>query len=296
MDNAQYYRRLPNSYASRVKALEKAAYRLQPKFREEVSLTASLRNELAFWMEAFVPLIATRKAAHRKLVASRREHKKAVKAMKKSVSGYLQAMQLLIDNDHSPVMERLSYLGLSLNSKSLNIPKKERAISQRVKELIDAEERRRADGCVAIDDCTVQSLYRTLAVYRLSAPLLLNDTVAYSTAHLELKALRKKVDVFIKQLWNHIEFDLSKYTPAMRRAAATDYGVEYVRRRNASESESESEALESESEALESEGEAWALEREERLRRGYGGRGRNERWTGLAVRRLRLWNQKGREP
>ena len=46
--------------------------------------------------------------------------------------------------------------------------------------------------------------------------------------HTEINKQRQKVDVFIKQIWNEIEFQFANEPIEIKRKQAAEYGVVYI--------------------------------------------------------------------
>ena len=225
------YRRLPNTDSARLKSLKSALEKGKdlPPFKLAFSMN-SLRK-----MQAVLPHFENAIIEHKNslnLQADKnKEYQKRLKKVKLYISHFIQVVNLAIARgEMSP--ETRNYFAMGDEEKKVPPLTTEEDVIWWGEQLIKGEQSRRNKGKNLVTNPTIALVkvhFDKFMEYHNYQKSLKDRT---QRAQSQLNLIRAEVDSVIQQIWNEVEETYADLPEDLRREKATDYGLNYVFRKN----------------------------------------------------------------
>jgi hypothetical protein len=225
------YRRLPNTDASRVKAL-RIAYQ---KGRDIPPFKLSFSQNSFQKVQSFLPgfersLVEHKRTFNQQLIKSK-DYQLVLKKARIYISHFIQVMNMAIIRGELAASTRTFY-GMDETDSKIPSLNSEQDLIVWGEKLIQGETKRQLKGLSPISNPTIAVVkvrYENfLDAYKFQKTLQKNNHRTNS----ELTDMRKKADAIILQIWNEVETELAELPDDIRREKAKEYGVQYVYRKN----------------------------------------------------------------
>jgi len=225
------YRRLPNTDASRLKALKKAL----EKGKELTPMDLAYKQGTFQRARSFLPkwekAIAEHKTTYDIQIKNNKEYLKKLKKAKLYISHFIQVVNMAILRGELQPSVRLFYNIEEDNSRLPNL-NTETEVVDWGKYLIDGETKRKMSGYTPITNPTIAVVKvhydNFLEAYKFQKMLQKNHARALNN----LSELRSEADDIILNVWNEVEETYNDLPDDLKREKAQDYGLVYVFRKN----------------------------------------------------------------
>ncbi|MBN2669650.1 MAG: hypothetical protein JXR60_10525 [Bacteroidales bacterium] len=225
------YRRLPNTDASRIKALKLALQKgenLPP--RDKPYSQSSLQN-ITKILPQYEALIRHQKEALKAQTSKSNEYSNLFKKARNYVSHFIQVMNLAIIRGDLR-KEARSFFGFEEDVKKLPIFRNEQDVIKWGEIVLQGEPERIANGGNPMTNPTIGIVKvhyeKFIEAYR-HQKTLQDNYIRYTK---QVADFRPEVDKVILQLWNEIEASFEPNDEVMRRNKCREFGVVYFFRRN----------------------------------------------------------------
>jgi hypothetical protein len=225
------YRRLPNTDAARLKALQ-TAYdmgREYPPFKLAFSQNAF--QKVQSFVPSFEKVISESKQAYDNQVDKNKEYLRTIKKAKLYISHFIQVVNMAIMRGELPVSER-NFFKLDEDDKKAPVLNTEQEVIEWGQKIIDGEEIRKAKGRGPITNPTIAVVRvryeQFMDAYKFQKTLQKN----YHRALEKLAEIRSTADEIILQVWNEVEDHYRDLSDEDKRKKSEEYGLTYVFRRN----------------------------------------------------------------
>ena len=224
------YRRLPNTDAARLKALQRAFSlgRELPPFKLAFSQNAF--QKVQSFLPSFEKVIIESKVAYENQVDKNKEYIRTLKKAKLYISHFIQVVNMAILRGELPSSER-SFFNLGENDKKAPALNTEQEVIEWGQKIIDGEEIRKAKGRSPVTNPTIAVVRvryeQFIDAFKFQKTLQKN----YHRALEKLAEMRKTADEIILQVWNEVEEFYVDLNDTDKRNKAEDYGLVYVFRK-----------------------------------------------------------------
>ncbi|MBN2485863.1 MAG: hypothetical protein JXB34_07800 [Bacteroidales bacterium] len=225
------YRRLPNTDAARLKALQ-AAYkkgRELPPFNLAFSQNAF--QKVQSFLPSFEKVMGESRQAFDSQVDKNKEYLRAIKKAKLYISHFIQVFNMAILRGELPATER-TFFGMKENEKRAPVLNTEKEVIDWGQRVIDGEEIRKAKGRSPVTNPTIAVVKvryeQFLDAYKFQKTLKKNNSRALE----KLAEMRSMADDIILQVWNEVESHYKDLPENDKRNMCSGYGVAYVFRKN----------------------------------------------------------------
>lgn len=225
------YRRLPNTDASRIRALQKA-YQMG---KETPPFKLAYSQKLYVRLQAFLPNFENKLQVNKQLQNKQseevRNYHQVMRRARLYLSHFVKVLNMSISRGELPAGAR-KYFGLEANEGSLPLMNTEKELIYWGEKIIEGEVTRTRKGVAPITNPTIAVVKvhfeKFLEAHRFQRTIQkrLQDQSE------EIKSLREEADQLIQQLWNEIESYFRELPEEKRRQAAEAYGLVYVFRKN----------------------------------------------------------------
>jgi hypothetical protein len=225
------YRRLPNTDASRLRAMRIAL----EKGKEMTPLKLAYSPKTVIRLERFLPQFEHNIRLYRNAMANNnkknREYYESVRKAKIYVTHFVRVMNMAIYRGELPAETRAFY-GLATNESTTPLLNTENELLNWGRRIIEGEEARIKGGGSPITNPTIAVVKVRFGNF-LDA-LNQNQTMAWQMAeHTDkINALRKEADDIILSVWNEVENSLQSQPEEVRKLMCEDYGLVYFYRRS----------------------------------------------------------------
>ena len=133
------YRRIPTSYAARIRVMEKALDRINHQGNEVLPLPSEIVNKYEKYYDELAPLVELRTNLGNELLVSLSKERRASKLVANKVLVYMQYFQSGVKAGKYEPDERRQYFGLSPSRQTLGIPRKPYALAKRASVYLGLE-------------------------------------------------------------------------------------------------------------------------------------------------------------
>lgn len=225
------YRRLPNTDAARLKALQVAfdKGREIPPFKLAFSQNAF--QKVQSFLPSFSKALGESKQAYDSQVEKNREYLKTLKKAKLYISHFIQVVNMAIMRGELPATER-AFFKLDEDERKTPTLQTEGEVIDWGKLIIEGEDIRKAKGRSPITNPTIAVVkvrYEQFSdSYKFQKTLQKN----YHRALEKLSDMRPTADDIILQVWNEVEKHYSDLNDEQKREKSSKYGISYVFRKN----------------------------------------------------------------
>lgn len=225
------YRRLPNTDKTRLKAMKKALSVAQKFPPYKLACSVSSFQRLKYFYPEFVQEIEQNKDSLKRQIEKSKHYQEAMKKVKMYISHFIQVLNFaIVRGEMKP--ETRNYFNLQEYDKKLPLMTTEADIIKWGNQIIIGEQKRISEGLPPITNPNMArvKIHYDNFIYLHKNQKNLQENYARSTQ--KIAQLRKKADDIILTLWNEVEQTYSDLSPDMKREKATEYGINYVFRKN----------------------------------------------------------------
>ncbi len=220
-------RRLPYSNVSRQRSLEAAVAKQATLAPDQQLLSPTASGRLAGIAPPFTKAMAVSAAAAAKQIEATATANMARATLKTYVSHFHQVFGLgVVRGLHTP--NQKSYFGLPASGESLPALGTESEILQAAQHIVDGDERRMADGGVAMSNPSTAEVGDALADFKLAIGNQTKLKDAFDRSQEAVQALVAEADSVIKRVWDEVEMNYNDEAPASKRRKAREWGVNYI--------------------------------------------------------------------
>lgn len=223
------YRRLPNTDAARVRALQTAIDKASSLPMNESAIPYDLLLKAKFYLPSLRSGIKQCRSSYSQSVEKGANFMQLQKKAKMYISHFIQVLNMAIAREEMKPCVR-EYYGLT--DRKLPDLETTESIIEWGKKIIDGEAKRTSTGGSSMTNPRISMVKieydKFVAASRNNVFRLTNDqrTAEY------IENLRKKGDAIIVEIWNEVESHFQNLEPEERRAACVEYGVSYVFRKS----------------------------------------------------------------
>jgi hypothetical protein len=225
------YRRLPNTDAARLKALQTAFNKGRELPPFQLAFTQSTYQKVQSFLPSFEKAMLESKHSYEKQVEKNKEYVKVLKKAKLYISHFIQVVNLAILRGDLPPSER-QFFDLEEDERKTPSLNTEGEIIDWGNKIIKGEDMRKASVRSPITNPTIAVVRvryeQFLDAYKFQKTLQKN----YQRAQENLSNLRSNADSIILNVWNEVEAHFEDLPDNEKRDKAENYGLIYVFRKN----------------------------------------------------------------
>lgn len=225
------YRRLPNTDNTRLKAMKKAFSIAQNLPPYKLAYSVSSFQKLKYFYPEFVQEIQQNKDLLNRQSEKNKLYQEALKKAKMYISHFIQVLNFaILRGEMKP--ETRNYFNLQNYNKKLPLLTTEADIINWGNQILIGEQKRISEGLPPITNPNAArvKIHYDSFIHLHKNQKNLQENYARSTQ--KIAQLRKKADDIILTLWNEVEQTYSDLSPDIKRKKATEYGINYVFRKN----------------------------------------------------------------
>lgn len=225
------YRRLPNTDASRTKALKTAYSKGNdiPPFK--LPFSPSSYQKIQSFLPLFEHNLIMQKHAYSTQIEKNKEYINSLKKAKLYISHFIQVLNMAIMREEIPSLAR-KFFAMDENEKASPILNTESEIINWGKILIEGEQVRIRSGQNPLTNPTIAMVKvkyeQFLDAYNYQKTLQKNT----AREQKKLAEMRSDADTIIATVWDEVEASFKNIPEEMRREKAKEFGVVYVYRKN----------------------------------------------------------------
>ncbi len=224
------YRRLPNTDAARLKALEAALNKSNSVSHNDLAISQKNVQRIKYFLPVFKQSLIFHKETLTQQVTKNSTYTTLFKKTKLYISHFIQVLNLAIVREEIP-RAALAYYQLPSDGKVPPL-QTEQDLIKWGKLLIDGEAKRTAEGGVAMANpriAMVKVKYEQFIDAQKNQKFLQSAT---SRASDKTANIRPEADELIVTVWNEIEKHFEQLPAEEKRRVAREYGVVYAVRKN----------------------------------------------------------------
>jgi hypothetical protein len=239
------YRRLPNTDAARIRAMEEALKKGKDLPPFKLAYSSRTYVKLQGFLPSFLHTYQLQRQAMSNQTRSNREFQEVLKKARLYLSHFIKVMYMAVQRGDIR-KDSLEFYGItSVNGDGLTMPSlnTENDVLEWGERIIEGEARRLRAGRTPITNPTIAVV--KVHFEKFKDALQFQRTMSKTTSDYTAKIanLRKEADEIIVSLWNQVEDSFSIYNEEKKRNESEKYGLVYVFRK--SEREKVEEEIES---------------------------------------------------
>ncbi len=223
------YRRLPNTDAARVRALQTAIDKSSRLSINESAMPYDLLLKAKFYLPSLRSGIKQCRSSYSQSIEKGANFMQLQKRAKMYISHFIQVLNMAIARDEMKPCVREFY---GLEGKKLPDLETTEDIIDWGKKIIEGEAKRTGTGGSSMTNPRISMVKieydKFVAASRNNVFRVTSDqhTAEY------IESLRKKGDAIIVEIWNEVEEHFKNLEPEARRSACAEYGISYVFRKS----------------------------------------------------------------
>ncbi len=225
------YRRLPNTDAARIRAMEQALVKGQELPPFKLAYTADTYVKLQAFLPSFKHNYQLQRQSYNNQVENDKDYKEFQKKAKTYINHFLRVMNMAVQRKDLR-QDTLEFFGLSNGHASLPTLTSEKDIIYWGNKIMEGEAARIRTGQTPVTNPTVAVVKvhfeDFLEAYHFKNTLQ-KRTDVYSD---KISELRRKADELIANVWNEVENTYSDLPEEEKRLKAGNYGLVYVFRKS----------------------------------------------------------------
>lgn len=232
------YRRLPNTDAARVRALQTAIDKASSLSMSECAISPALLLRAKFFLPSLRSGILQCRSSYSQSVETGANFSMLQKRAKMYISHFIQVLNMAILRGEMKPNSRDFY---GLKGKKLPSLETTDEILEWGKRLVDGEAKRAAAGGSYMTNPRISMV--KIEYEKFAAAARSNDirqTYDQRTSEY-ITDLRQRGDAIIQEIWNEVEKHFQNLPPEERRKACAEYGISYVWRKSEMQTESNTE-------------------------------------------------------
>lgn len=225
------YRRLPNTDAARIRAINTALYVVETMNDKDVPFKFNIQQKLSFFKPKFELAVSNYKHSKAKQIESSKQYLKKERKARLYVSHFIQALNMCIARDEMKA-ECREFFGIDINDKSSPDIQTASKLLEWGNKIIEGEPQRLQHGGNPIYTPSFANVKTNFSIFKneyFTQKQFQKNTMRFTHAVAEL---RSEADALIKCLWNEIEESYSTIEKEeLRREKCSKFGIKYVLRR-----------------------------------------------------------------
>lgn len=225
------YRRLPNTDAARLKALQTAFNKGREIPPFNLAFSQNAFQKVQSFLPSFKKALDESRQAYESQVERNKEYLKTLKKAKLYISHFIQVVNMAITRGELPPGER-AFFKLDEDEKKTPALQTEAEVIEWGNNIIDGEEIRKAKGRSQITNPTIAVVKvrfeQFMDSYKFQKTLQKN----YHRTLEKIAQMRPTADEIILQVWNEVEKHYLELNDEERRTKASEYGLSYVYRKS----------------------------------------------------------------
>ncbi|HDZ40669.1 MAG TPA: hypothetical protein ENH59_03180 [Bacteroidetes bacterium] len=225
------YRRLPNTDAARIRAMDQALIKGKELPPFKLAYTAENYVKLQALLPSFIHNYQLQRQAYNKQVESNKEYQESLKKAKTYINHFLRVMIMAVQRkdlrDDTP-----KFFGFVSGHSSLPTLSSEKDVIYWGKKIIEGEAARMREGRTPVTN-------PTMAVVKVHFENFLDahhfqKTLQKRTGECsdKISELREQADELIIDIWNEVENTFADLPDEEKRTEAEEYGLVYVFRKS----------------------------------------------------------------
>ena len=225
------YRRLPNTDAARIRAMERALSKGQDLHPFKLAYTAEAYVRLQAFLPAFKHNYQLQRQSYNNQVESDKNYQELKKKAKTYINHFLRVMNMAVQRKdlHQDTSE---FFGLINGHASLPTLTSEKDVLHWGKKVLEGETARIRTGRTPITNPTM-AVVKVHYENFLEAYHFRNTLNKRARGYAEkISEMRTQADDLIARIWNEVEDTYSELPDDEKRSRAEDYGLVYVFRKN----------------------------------------------------------------
>jgi hypothetical protein len=225
------YRRLPNTDASRLRALKRASQigKDLPPFK--LAFSQGTFQKVQSFLPLFERSVQDHKRKFNQQILKNKDYKQVQRKARMYISHFIQVMNMAIARGELPSLTR-TYYGFMENDAKIPALISEQDVLQWGENILLGEVKRTMKGLTPITNPTsavVKVWYENFKEAFNSQKMIQKNN---SKSVDELNEMRGQADNIILQVWNEVENKFNDLPEDMKREKASEYGISYVFRKN----------------------------------------------------------------
>ena len=225
------YRRLPNTDAARLKALETVLKKGEKTPMSELALSQATLQKARYFLPTFKQALIVYDQTFTNQVQKGKDYTESMRKAKMYVSHFIQVLNLAISRGELKPAVRKHY-GLKINEKRMPSLNTENEILQWGENIIKGEAERLQTGGHPITNPTIALVKVRFEDFKRAHQNQKQLQEISNRALGKIAELRQQADQIILSVWNEVESKYLPLEPEKRREKAKEYGVVYVFRQN----------------------------------------------------------------
>ena len=224
------YRRLPNTDAARVAALEKAVGMELRQSAGKQPASFKVLNEARVLLPRLKAAITQFRYNYEQLGKSNKQCQPLVKSARMYISHFIQVLNMSVSRQEIKAEHKRLY---ELDPDDFAVPDlmSEEAVLLWGKRIIEGENRRMAlRGGTPIYNPTIAKVKVHYDIFAESYEKQRSLQTATARSQAAVASMRREADALILDLWNQVEAFYAALPPAARLARCRDYGIVYYYR------------------------------------------------------------------
>ena len=225
------YRRLPNTDAARIRAMDQALNKGKELPPFKLAYTADSYVKLQALLPSFIHNYQLQRQAYNKQVTSNKNYQEALKKAKTYISHFLRVMMMAVQRNDFRA-DTPKFFGFVNGNSSLPALNSEKDIIDWGNKIIEGETLRMREGRTPVTNPTMAVVKvhfeNFLDSYHFQKTLQ-KRTGDYSD---KITELRQEVDELIVKIWNEVENSFDDLSEEEKREKSEKYGLVYVFRKS----------------------------------------------------------------
>jgi len=225
------YRRLPNTDASRLRALKKAFQMGKDLPPFKLAFSQSTFQKVQSFLHQFERSVQDHKRTFNQQITKNKDYQLVQKKARMYISHFIQVMNMGIARGELSPVTRTFY---GLNEDDAKIPSliNEQDVLKWGENILSGEAKRTMKGLTPITNPTSAIVKVWYENFKEACNSQKTSQKSNVKTVGELNEMRRQADSIILQVWNEVEDKFNDLPEEMKRKKAMEYGIAYVFRKN----------------------------------------------------------------
>ncbi len=224
------YRRLPNTDAARLRALEEANDQAKKTNPMHLAFSQTENMKLKNLLPRYIKILDEHRRSYINRVKTSKAHTQKFNKAKMYLSHFVQVFNLAVIRGEINEKER-DYFQLEKGTRSVPVVNTDEELIEWGKKIVHGEQSRIAAGGNPIYNpkiAVVKIEYEKLV----SSSIYHNKLVSIHKENIvKLEDMRTEIDKLILCIWNAAELYYSELPPKLKRTSSEKYGIKYINRK-----------------------------------------------------------------
>jgi len=225
------YRRLPNTDASRLRALKKASQMGKDLPPFKLAFSQGTFQKVQSFLSQFERAVQDHKRTFNQQLVKNKDYQQVQRKARMYISHFIQVMNMAIARGELTTTTR-TYYGIKEDDAKIPALVTEQDVLKWGENILAGEARRTMKGLTPITNPTSAVVKVWYENFREASNSQKTVQKSNSKTIGELNEMRRQADGIILQVWNEVETKFSDLPEDMKRKKAAEYGIAYVFRKN----------------------------------------------------------------